>query len=181
MKNIKHLPLQRHIINTIVSSFSAETDVVAGVLVGSLAAGTGDKISDADVILFTKNAFHKKTHHCFKAFETGMAIFNLLEGQHNDNTHFRKYIFNDMTSAEIHCFDISEEFEICRPYQILFDKTDVISARLSPKAPPKHEDFPVYMQGDAGLIWELFDCIKWLSRGKTALAKGYLKRLAEKL
>ncbi|KIS91663.1 hypothetical protein H333_13250, partial [Vibrio parahaemolyticus 12315] len=32
-----------------------------------------------------------------------------------------------------------------------------------------------------GLIWELLECIKWLSRGKNELAKSYPKKLADKL
>jgi hypothetical protein len=38
-----------------------------------------------------------------------------------------------------------------------------------------------YPHGDDGLIWELVDCIKWLSRGRRPLAKDYLVKLAESI
>ena len=64
---------------------------------------------------------------------------------------------------------------------MLFDKTGAVESRLTDAPAPKHEDFPAYKNGDQGLIWELLECIKWLSRGKNELAKSYLKKLADKL
>jgi len=43
--------------------------------------------------------------------------------------------------------------------------------------PPRHEDFTPYPHGDVGLVWELYDCIKWLLRGRHQLAKDYLRKL----
>ena len=64
---------------------------------------------------------------------------------------------------------------------MLFDKTGAVESRLTDAPAPKHEDSPAYKNGDQGLIWELLECIKWLSRGKNELAKSYLKKLADKL
>jgi hypothetical protein len=44
--------------------------------------------------------------------------------------------------------------------------------------PIRHEDFAAYEYGDEGLIWELVDCIQWLSRGRNELAKQHLAKLA---
>lgn len=159
----------------------SESDVVAAVLLGSLAAGKGDRVSDADILVFTKNDFHKSTNECFLAFECDKEIFYQLDGFHNDNAYFKKYIFNDLTSAEIHCLDLSESFSISKPFKVLFDKNGVIAQRLTDEPAPKHEDFPAYTNGDDGLTWELFDCIKWMSRGNHKLAKNHLKKLVDKL
>lgn len=86
-----------------------------------------------------------------------------------------------MTSAEIHCLDLEEPFMLSKPYKVLFDKSDIVTSRLTDAPAPKHKDFPAYTSGDQGLIWELFDCIKWLSRDDTTLAKDYIKKLANKL
>lgn len=94
---------------------------------------------------------------------------------------FKKYIFDDCTSAEIHCADLMEAFEIARPFRILFDKDDIVASKLTDQPAPAHEDFPAYEHGDSGLIWELLSCIKWLSRGQTELAKDYLQRLSAAL
>ncbi|MFM2589718.1 nucleotidyltransferase domain-containing protein [Vibrio sp. TBV020] len=179
--DLEHLPLQSELVRSVCSAFISENDVVATVLLGSLAAGKGDRISDADIIVFTKNNFHKSANQCFSTFERDKEIFYLLDGFHNDNAYFKKYIFNDFTSAEIHCLDLSESFSISKPFKVLFDKTGIIEQRVTDEPAPKHEDFPAYTNGDEGLTWELFDCIKWMSRGNHELAKNHLKKLVDKL
>ena len=174
------LPLQNELVNSICSAFISETNVVAAVLIGSLAAGKGDRVSDADILIFTQHRFHKFADACFSAFECDKDIFYLLDGFHNENAYFKKYIFTDLTSAEIHCLDVNEPLSLSKPYKVLFDKVGLVASRLTDEPAPRHEDFSVYTNGDQGLIWELFDCIKWLSRGNNELAKNYLKKLAEK-
>lgn len=175
---LSHLPHQQSLLNHFMQIFEPEPDVVAAVLLGSLAGGTGDRLSDLDLMVFTRNGFHRHSAATHQRFEQAFTILYRLEGDHNERACFKKYIFDDCTSAEIHCADLSEPFEIARPYQILFDKDDIVAARLTDQAAPAHEEFAVYEKGDAGLIWELLSCIKWLSRGQTDLAKTYLKRLA---
>ena len=179
--NIKHLPLQNELVKSACISFSSEDNVLAAVLLGSLAAGKGDRISDADILIFTQNGFHKIADLCFSNFEAGKEVFYCLEGFHNENAFFKKYIFNDLTSAEIHCLDANEPFNISKPFKVLFDKSGIVESRLTDEPAPKHEDFPAYTNGDKGLIWELFDCIKWLSRDNNELAKSHLKKLSDKL
>ncbi|QUJ68674.1 nucleotidyltransferase domain-containing protein [Photobacterium sp. GJ3] len=173
------LPIQQQWVNSAIQAFAPESDVVAAVLVGSLASGKGDRVSDADVLVFTQHGFHRRSGPCYQRFETDKDIFYQLAGEHQGNACFKKYIFGDLTSAEIHCVDLTEPFELSQPCKILFDKTGIVLTKMSDKPAPSHENFPVYTQGDDGLIWELFDCIKWLSRGNTALAKDYLKKLSE--
>lgn len=179
--NLEHLPLQRALIDSAYHAFVDQKEVVAAVLLGSLASNTGDRVSDADIIIFTQHGFHLSTQGCFAKFEADKDIFYCLDGHHNQNAYFKKYIFNDLTSAEIHCLDLCESFPISKPFKVLFDKNDIISQRLTDEPAPRHQDFPVYTSGDNGLIWELFDCIKWLSRDNNELAKSYLKKLAAKL
>lgn len=178
---LEHLPLQYELVKSVHSAFVSEKNVVAAVLLGSLAAGTGDRVSDIDILILTQNGFHKSIDGCFSAFESDKEVFYLLDGFHNENAYFKKYIFSDLTSAEVHCLDLSEPFRISRPFKVLFDKNGIVEQRLTDEPAPKHEDFPVYTCGDKGLTWELFDCIKWLSRGNNGLAKSYLKKLADKL
>ncbi len=178
---LEYLPLQKGLVESVCSIFSLEEDAIAAVLLGSLAAGKGDRVSDADIIIFTQNDFHKSTHDCFSAFEVGKDIFYNLDGFHTENAYFKKYIFNDLTSVEIHCLDVSESFYISKPFKVLFDKSGIVEERLTNELAPKHEDFPVYTSGDDGLIWELFDCIKWSSRGNNELVKSYIKKLSAKL
>lgn len=175
--NLEGLPLQKQLVDAVAAALFAEADVVAAVLLGSLASGKGDRVSDADVVAFTHNEFHVRVAPNFVWLTSEKEVFYELEDFHNENAYFKKYIFSDLTSAEIHYVDIKESFDVSEPYRLLFDKRDVIKSRLTGRPAPKHEDFEVYTSGDKGLIWELFDCIKWLSRGDVELAKGYLKKL----
>ncbi|MDA0118092.1 hypothetical protein [Vibrio sp. T11.5] len=179
--NLSNLPLQQALVDSVVDAFIDDEDVLAAVLLGSLAAETGDRVSDADVVVFTTNGFHRRSERAYQAFENNKDIFYCLDGFHNDRAFFKKYIFNDMTSAEIHCLDLEEPFMLSKPFKVLFDKSDIVTSRLTDAPAPKHKDFPAYTSGDQGLIWELFDCIKWLSRDDTTLAKDYIKKLANKL
>ncbi|MBN3573185.1 hypothetical protein [Vibrio neptunius] len=179
--NLSNLPLQQALVDSVVDAFIDDEDVLAAVLLGSLAAETGDRVSDADVVVFTTNGFHRRSERAYQAFESNKDIFYCLDGFHNDRAFFKKYIFNDMTSAEIHCLDLEEPFMLSKPFKVLFDKSSVVTARLTDAPAPQHKDFPAYTSGDQGLIWELFDCIKWLSRDDTTLAKDYIKKLANKL
>lgn len=178
---LDHLPLQKELVESACSAFSGEANAIAAVLLGSLAAGKGDRVSDADIVVFTQNRFHISVAPCLSTFETGKEIFYCFDGFHNDNAYFKKYIFNDLTSAEIHCIDVSEPFSISKPFRVLFDKDGIIKGRVTDTPAPKHEDFPVYTSGDQGLVWELFDCIKWSSRGDHELAKSYLRKLSKKV
>ncbi|MBN3492483.1 hypothetical protein [Vibrio neptunius] len=179
--NLSNLPLQQALVDSVVDAFIDNEDALAAVLLGSLAAETGDRVSDADVVVFTTNGFHRRSERAYEAFENNKDIFYCLDGFHNDRAFFKKYIFNDMTSAEIHCLDLEEPFMLSKPFKVLFDKSDIVTSRLTDAPAPKHKDFPAYTSGDQGLIWELFDCIKWLSRDDTTLAKDYIKKLANKL
>ncbi len=179
--NLDHLPLQKELVLSAMRALKSEKDVLAAVLLGSLASGKGDRVSDADIIVFTQNGFHQRIAPEFIWLKPAIEIFYTLDGFHNPNAYFKKYLFADLTSAEIHYVDLAEPFELARPFKVLFDKSDVIPRRLTDKPAPAHKDFAVYPHGDKGLIWELFDCIKWLSRDDTQLAKDYLKKLATRL
>ncbi|MEP1209269.1 MAG: nucleotidyltransferase domain-containing protein [Rhizobiaceae bacterium] len=178
---LAHLPLHKKLVQSAYDAFANEAKVRAIVLVGSLVAGRGDRVSDADIVVFTCNDYHRHSGDGYKRFEAGKEIIYTLESDGRGPTTFRKYLFGDLTSAEIHCMDLSAPLRLSKPFEILIDKDRLVPERTTDAPPIKHEDFPVYDNGDAGLIWELVDCIKWLSRGNTELAKDYLRRLGDKL
>lgn len=179
--DLSHLPLQKQLVDDACSALFTEADVVAMVLLGSLASGKGDRVSDADLLIFTQNNFHASKAPQFSWLDLAKECFYSFDGFHNSNAYFKKYLFTDLSSAELQFLDVCEPFDISKPYRILFDKQNIIPPRLTDEPAPKHADFSAYEYGDKGLIWELFDCIKWLSRDEHDLAKSYLKKLAKKL
>jgi len=177
----EHLPLHQKLVESAYEAFVSESRVRAIVLVGSLVSGKGDRVSDADIVVFTCDSYHQQSADAYRRFEADKEVIYFFENHGPGLTKFRKYLFGDLTSAEIHCMDLSAPFRLSDPFQVLIDKDGVVAERTTDAPPISHEDFPAYENGDMGLIWELVDCIKWLSRGDNNLAKGYLIRLGEKL
>jgi hypothetical protein len=68
-----------------------------------------------------------------------------------------------------------------RPYLPVWDPRDSLSSLVVEGEPIRHEDFAAYQYGDAGLLWELIDCVKWLSRGQSDLAKRHIQKIATEI
>jgi hypothetical protein len=94
---------------------------------------------------------------------------------------FRKYIYLDASSCEFHAINELSAFRLRHPFWAVWNPVQHLDAMVVPEPPPRHEDFTPYPHGDDGLIWELYDCIKWLRRGRTTLAKDYLLKLSTSL
>lgn len=94
---------------------------------------------------------------------------------------FHKLVYLDFSSVEFHVFESGSPFRLKRPYLPVWDPQKLLASYVTDGEPIGPEDFAAYEYGDKGLIWELVDCIKWLSRGRSALAKGYIKKLAAEI
>jgi hypothetical protein len=150
-------------------------------LVGSYAKGCGDRVSDLDLAAFVLDGradeFIEQAHEVLAVDE----LLDQYAGAYGSRGRFRKYVFLDFTSCELHAFSVPTDFRLRRPFIAVWDPSDFLSGLVVEGEPPKHEDFDAYQHGDEGLIWELVDCIKWLKRGRVTLAKDYLRKLAGKL
>lgn len=76
---------------------------------------------------------------------------------------------------------IASPFRLMRPYVALWDPQEHLQSLVVEGEPPRHGMFEPYPHGDEGLIWEPVDCVKWLKRGRTDLAKAYLANLGKAL
>jgi hypothetical protein len=160
---------------------SKSSSVSALCLVGSYAKGCGDRISDLDLVTLVEDqaasAFISSAH----GFLSGDEVLNSYAGTHPAGGSFRRYVYLDFSSCELHAFNLPTAFRLKMPYLTVWNPHNVLETVVSDGPSPKHEDFEAYQHGDEGLIWELVDCIKWLHRGRTALAKSYLQKLVAKL
>lgn len=168
-------------IKSLRALFESDPNCIAAALVGSYAQGTGDRISDLDLVAFTATGsapeFIERAHGL-------LACTDLLDhycGSYAERGCFRKYVFLDFASCELHAFNVPTSFKLRRPYIPVWDPSGFLERVVADGPPPRHEEFEAYQHGDEGLIWELFDCIKWLKRGRVELTKGYLHKLVEKL
>ena len=154
---------------------------LALVLVGSFAQGLGDRISDLDLVAFVDGQREAEFAHEADALIGREGVLNSYGQAQPGRFAFRKTVYLDFSSCEFHAFHPSVPFRLRRPYLALWDPHDHLRRLEVDEPPPPHETFEPYPHGDEGLVWELVDCIKWLQRGRTELAKRYLCTLGMKL
>jgi predicted nucleotidyltransferase len=148
-------------------------------LVGSFARGCADRISDLDLAAFV--ADDREAEFMAQAHDL-LARDQVLNdyGQYRPGVvAFRKYVYLDFASCEFHAFNLHTPFKLRPPFISVWDPADFLRTLVVDEPPPAHESFEPYPHGDDGLIWELVDCIKWLSRGRSHLAKDYLAKLGQ--
>jgi hypothetical protein len=150
-------------------------------LVGSYAKGSGDRISDLDLVAFTTAGHCQHFSDAAHRFLASPQLLDVLEGTHKSAGAFRKYVYLDFSSCELHAFDLPATFKLRRPFLPVWDPHGVLAQQVVDGAPVRHEDFVAYEYGDAGLIWELVDCIKWLKRGRAELARHHLRKIVARL
>lgn len=170
-------PLQRALLQTVAEYGNKHPAIAAGVVVGSLAKGKADRVSDVDVLLLAEPGFHAEGGELVRAIVGERAVFHCWQGQHSEVASYWRYIFLDMTSIEIHIADRTADFPLAKPYLPLFDKSNILSVLEVEGPAPSHWDFPAYMGEGNGLVWELFDCLKWAQRGQRALVRHHLRKL----
>lgn len=159
-----------------------ETALRALFLVGSFAKGTGHRISDLDLVALVDSGHEQRILDLAEpCLDEGTPRLNHFVGRHREIGAFRKTVYLDFSSVELHTFRQGAGFRLYQPYLTVWDPDDLAASCKAEGEPIKHEDFEPYEYGDAGLIWELVDCIKWLARGRTELAKRYLVRLGQKI
>lgn len=156
-------------------------DLQALFLVGSYARGTGDRLSDLDLVAIAAPGRQAAVLAAAHELLARSEVLNQFCGQHAAGGAFCKLVYLDFCSVEFHVFEPGTLFRLKRPYLSLWDPGNLLPALVVDGEPIRHEDFAAYEYGDAGLIWELVDCIKWLSRGRHELARHHLKKLVAEM
>ena len=155
--------------------------ILAIVLVGSYAKCIGDRVSDLDLVAI---AAHGESDSVLRAAHDVLSdaeVLNQFTGAHSAGSAFWKLVYLDFSSVEFHVFEPDTKFRLKRPYLSVCDPSSLVEAYVVDGQPVRHEDFAAYEYGDEGLIWELVDCIKWLSRGRNELAKHHIRKLAAEI
>lgn len=155
--------------------------VLAIFLVGSYAKGTGDRVSDLDLVAIASPGHAPEVLQAAHKQLVRAEVLNQFHGTHPVDGAFWKLVYLDFTSVEFHVFEPNTTFRLKRPYLAVWDPGGLLTRYVVDGEPVCHEDFAAYQYGDDGLIWELVDCIKWLSRGQSALAQGHILKLAQQM
>jgi predicted nucleotidyltransferase len=147
-------------------------------LVGSYAKGTGDRISDLDLVAIAAPGQERLILDSAHSILGRAEVLNEFSGNHATGGSFWKLVYLDFSSVEFHVFEPDTTFRLKRPHLTVWDPSDLLTNYVVDGEPIRHEDFAAYEYGDEGLIWELVDCIKWLKRSRSDLAKHHLEKIA---
>ena len=165
----------------LVSLAERESNLLAMFLVGSYAKGLGDRISDLDLVAIASPGHGPAVLNAAQDVLRDAEVLNQFRGTHPAGGSFCKLVYLDFSSVEFHVFEPDTRFRLKHPYIAVWDPNNLLPSYVVAGEPIRHEDFAAYEYGDEGLIWELVDCIKWLSRGRNELAKSHLKKLAAEI
>ena len=168
-------------IADLVTLADRDPTLLAMFLVGSYARGNGDRVSDLDLVAIAARGSERDVLHAAHEILSTSDVLNQFTGTHATGGSFWKLVYLDFSSVEFHVFEPSTTFRLKRPYLSVWDPNNLLPAYVVDGEPIGHADFAAYDYGDEGLIWELVDCIKWLSRGRNELAKLHLAKLAAEI
>jgi predicted nucleotidyltransferase len=150
-------------------------------LVGSYARGTGDRLSDLDLVAIAAPGAAEAVLQAAQHLLGRAPVLNRFTGRHAAGGRFCKLVFLDFSSVEFHVFEPDTAFRLKRPWLPVWDPSQLLPGYVVDGEPIGHQDFAAYEHGDEGLIWELVDCIKWLSRGRQGLARHHLRKIATEM
>ncbi|TDM05524.1 MAG: hypothetical protein C4K60_12240 [Ideonella sp. MAG2] len=171
--------LQLTLLQRIASVLRATSTCFGAVLVGSFAKGQADRVSDLDLVLFCDEDTGQDVLASVRNMIPIEEVFSEFYGSHGVGSPFVELILYNFTSIEIHAIAPKTKFTVKRPYIELVNRDGYLESRLSDKTAPTRDDLVPYRHGQEWLPWELFNCMKWLSRGETEAAKKYLVRLGQ--
>lgn len=171
--------LQLALLRRIAPVLRESLTCVGAVLLGSFAKGQADRVSDLDLVLFCSEDAGQDLLATVRNMIPAAEIFSEFHGSHGAGSPFVELILYNFTSIEIHTIAPETKFTVKRPFIELLNRDGYLESRLSDKSAPTRDDLVPYRHGPQWLPWELFNCMKWLSRGETEAAKRYLVRLGQ--
>ena len=168
-------------LTDLVSLAERNPNLLAIALVGSYAKCVGDRVSDLDLVAIAAPGYGKSVLQAAHDLLSSSEVLNQFTGAYSAGGVFWKLVYLDFSSVEFHVFETGTPFRLKRPYLPVWDSTNLLNCLVTEGEPIRQEEFAAYEYGDVGLIWELVDCIKWLSRGHNELAKGHIRKLAAEI
>jgi hypothetical protein len=131
------------------------------VLVGSYAKGTGDRVSDLDLVAFVREGAAQEFLRSADAVLDNGEVLHSYGGDQGARGAFRKLVYLDFASCELHAFNLPTDFVLRRPYIVLWDPQNCVAGLVGAGDPIRHEDFEPYPHGDDGL--SDYPAVAWCS------------------
>ena len=160
---------------------AADARCLGAAAVGSLAEGRADRMSDVDLLVFCEAGAARTLLKSLSEAAADAHVVHRLVGEHDSHSVYEKVILEDWSSYELHVIEPSTHMRLKPPYVEVIHLDGCLEARLSDDKPIGRELAKPHVNGDAGLFWELFNCIKWLRRGEVEFTARYLQALGKRL
>lgn len=158
-----------------------ESSCLGAAVGGSLAGTIADELSDVDLVVYCEVGAARRLLRVLSAEAADGPVVYRLCGEHDGHSVYEKVILADWSSYEIHVIEPGTKMRLRPPYVEILDRHGYLRCRVSADKPIGRQALRPFVNGEAGLIWELFNCIKWLRRGQVDVTVQHLRALGTAL
>lgn len=181
LAEVPALTRQHGLLQRLQSVLLLDKRCLGAAVVGSLAEGRADALSDVDVVVYGEHGEAPALLRALSFVAADVHVVHRLEGAHDACSVYEKVILQDWSSYEVHVIEPPTRFRLRPPYLELVSRDGYLQTRVSDDKPIGRNMTKPFDNGDAGLAWELFNCIKWLRRGDFAFTAQFLQALGVEL
>jgi predicted nucleotidyltransferase len=176
-----HLSRQYELLQRLQSALSEDTRCLGAAVGGSLADSRGDRLSDVDLLVYCETGTARELLQKLSEVAADKPVVHRLNGQHDAFSVYEKVILDDWSSYELHVVEQSTRMRLAPPYLEVINRGDYLASRLDSQKQIGRSTLNPLSSGEDGLVWELFNCMKWLRRGELDFAIKYLQSLGNAL
>ena len=163
------------------SALSEDTRCLGAAVGGSLAESRGDRMSDVDLLVYCEGGAAREILRKLSEVAADKPVVHRLNGQHDASSVYEKVILDDWSSYELHVVEPSTRMRLAPPYLEVINRRDYLATRVDSEKQIGRSTVKPLSSGEEGLMWELFNCMKWLRRGELDFSTKYLQSLGNAL
>jgi predicted nucleotidyltransferase len=175
------LSRQYELLRRLQSALSQDDRCLGAAVGGSLAESRGDRLSDVDLLVYCEAGAARELLQKLSEVAADKPVVHRLNGQHDASSVYEKVILDDWSSYELHVVEPSTRMRLAPPYVEVINRGDYLASRVDAQKQIGRSTVKPLSSGEDGLMWELFNCMKWLRRGELDVATQYLQSLGNAL
>jgi hypothetical protein len=172
---------QYELLRRLQTALSQDTRCLGAAVGGSLAENRGDQMSDVDLLVYCETGASAGLLRRLSEVAADKPVVYRLCGQHDGSSVYEKVILDDWSSYEIHVVEPSTRMRLAPPYLEVVDRANYLASRVDAQKQIGRGTVAPLSSGESGLMWELFNCMKWLRRGELDTTTQYLQALGNAL
>lgn len=175
------LSRQYELLQRLQRALSEDARCLGAAVGGSLAESRGDRLSDVDLLVYCEEGAAGDILQNLSDVAADRPVVHRLTGKHDSSSVYEKVILDDWSSYELHVVEPSTRMRLAPPYLEVLNRNDHLTSRVDTQKQIGRSTVKPLSSGEEGLVWELFNCMKWLRRGESDFATQYLQALGNAL